>query len=80
MIDLDERRLFSNGHEIRLTPKAFDLLRLLIESRPKALSKQEITLRSQRRIPGRWLCTRSLTSADEHVFRSENEIDLESDC
>ena len=52
VIDLDERRLFSNGHEIRLTPKAFDLLRLLIESRPKALSKQEITLRSQRRIPG----------------------------
>ena len=41
-IDFDERRLFSNGQEIRLTPKAFDLLRLLIESRPKALAKQEI--------------------------------------
>jgi len=42
VIDFDERRLSSSGHEIRLTPKAFDLLRLLIETRPKALSKQEI--------------------------------------
>jgi DNA-binding winged helix-turn-helix (wHTH) protein len=42
LIDFDERRLQSDGQEIRLTPKAFDLLRLLIENRPKALSKQEI--------------------------------------
>lgn len=42
MIDFDERRVFSGRQEIRLTPKAFDLLRLLIESRPKALAKQEI--------------------------------------
>jgi DNA-binding winged helix-turn-helix (wHTH) protein len=41
-IDFEERRLFSGRQEIRLTPKAFDLLKLLIESRPKALSKQEI--------------------------------------
>ena len=42
VIDFDERRLLSAQQEIRLTPKAFDLLRLLIETRPKALSKQEI--------------------------------------
>lgn len=42
VVDFDERRLLSEGQEIRLTPKAFDLLRLLIENRPKALSKQEI--------------------------------------
>jgi DNA-binding winged helix-turn-helix (wHTH) protein len=42
VIDFDQRRLFSGGQELRLTPKAFDLLRLLIESRPKALLKQEI--------------------------------------
>jgi hypothetical protein len=34
--------VFGGAQEIRLTPKAFDLLRLLIEHRPKALSKQEI--------------------------------------
>ena len=42
VIDFDERRVYSSVQEIRLTPKAFDLLRLLIENRPKALSKQEI--------------------------------------
>ena len=42
VIDFDERRLLSGQQEVRLTPKAFDLLRLLIETRPKALSKQEI--------------------------------------
>ena len=42
VIDFDERRLLSAQQEVRLTPKAFDLLRLLIETRPKALSKQEI--------------------------------------
>ena len=42
IIDFDQRRLLSGGQEIHLTPKAFDLLRLLIENRPKALSKQEI--------------------------------------
>lgn len=42
VIDVDERRLFSRGQEVRLTPKAFDLLTLLIENRPKALAKQEI--------------------------------------
>ena len=42
VIDFGERRMLSGDREIHLTPKAFDLLRLLIENRPKALSKQEI--------------------------------------
>ena len=42
VIDFDERRMLSGDRDIHLTPKAFDLLRLLIETRPKALSKQEI--------------------------------------
>lgn len=42
VIDFGERRMLSGGREIHLTPKAFDLLRLLIENQPKALSKQEI--------------------------------------
>jgi DNA-binding winged helix-turn-helix (wHTH) protein len=42
VVDFDQRRLFAEDREIRLTPKAFDLLRLLIESRPRALGKDEI--------------------------------------
>lgn len=36
VMDFDERRLFARTREVRLTPKGFDLLRLLIEHRPKA--------------------------------------------
>lgn len=42
VLDLDQRRLFNGGVEVRLQPKAFELLRVLVEARPKALSKQEI--------------------------------------
>lgn len=42
VLDLDQRRLFTGGAEVRLQPKAFELLRHLVEARPKALSKDEI--------------------------------------
>src|SRR5688572_27841182 len=42
VVDFGERRVFSDEHEVRLTPKAFDLLRLLIEKRPTAVAKQAI--------------------------------------
>ena len=41
-LDLDQRRLLSSGRDLPLTPKAFELLRLLIEQRPRAISKDEI--------------------------------------
>ena len=41
-LDLDQRRLLSSGRDIPLTPKAFELLRLLIEQRPRAISKDDI--------------------------------------
>jgi DNA-binding winged helix-turn-helix (wHTH) protein len=40
--DADARQLVRDGKEIHLSPKAFDLLKLLIEQRPRALSKQEL--------------------------------------
>ena len=42
VIDLDQRRVFNGDTELRLQPKAFDLLRLLIEMRPKAVKKDDI--------------------------------------
>lgn len=41
-LDVDQRRLFNGTTEVRLQPKGFDLLRLLVTTRPKALSKDEI--------------------------------------
>jgi DNA-binding winged helix-turn-helix (wHTH) protein len=40
--DSDTRQLWSSGEEKRLSPKAFDLLALLIERRPRAVSKADI--------------------------------------
>jgi DNA-binding winged helix-turn-helix (wHTH) protein len=42
ILDLDARRLVRGDREMHLSPKAFELLRLLVESRPRALSKAEL--------------------------------------
>jgi DNA-binding winged helix-turn-helix (wHTH) protein len=40
--DSDTRQLWTGKGEVRLSPKAFDLLALLISNRPRAVSKAEI--------------------------------------
>lgn len=42
MLDLGTRQLLRAGAELRLSPKAFELLRLLIENRPRAMSKDDL--------------------------------------
>ena len=41
-VDDDTRQLWVRGEEIRLSPKAFDLLALLVARRPNAVSKADI--------------------------------------
>lgn len=41
-LDLDTRQLLRAREEVRLSPKAFELLRILVEERPKVLSKQDL--------------------------------------
>jgi DNA-binding winged helix-turn-helix (wHTH) protein len=41
-LDTDARRLFRGRREVRLSPKAYELLALLVERRPRALSKAEL--------------------------------------
>ena len=41
-LDAGSRQLLRKGQEVHLVPKAFDLLQLLIERRPDAVSRQEI--------------------------------------
>lgn len=41
-LDSDERRLLRGDAEVHLTPKAFDLLALLIEEAPRAVRKERI--------------------------------------
>ena len=41
-LDTDARQLFEGPRKIHLSPKAFELLKVLVENRPRALSKQEL--------------------------------------
>jgi DNA-binding winged helix-turn-helix (wHTH) protein len=41
-LDLEARRLFRDNQEVRLSPKAFEALRVLVENRPRAMSKTEL--------------------------------------
>lgn len=41
-VDSDTRQLFEDGREVHLSPKAFELLLLLIRERARALSKAEL--------------------------------------
>jgi DNA-binding winged helix-turn-helix (wHTH) protein len=42
ILDAGSRQLLQDGREVRLVPKGFDLLQLLLERRPDAVSKREI--------------------------------------
>ena len=41
-LDHDTRQLLSNGDEVHVSPKAFDLLALLVTNRARAVSKAEL--------------------------------------
>ena len=40
--DADRRQLLRDGVEVHLSPKAFELLKVLVDNRPRALSKNEL--------------------------------------
>jgi DNA-binding winged helix-turn-helix (wHTH) protein len=40
--DAGSRRLLRRGHDVHLSPKAFDLLTVLIDARPRVLTKNEL--------------------------------------
>jgi DNA-binding winged helix-turn-helix (wHTH) protein len=44
-VDVARRRLTRSAHDVHLTPKAFDLLVLLVQEAPRVLSKKEIHTR-----------------------------------
>ena len=42
VLDVGTRQLLRGNQELRLSPKAFELLKLLVEDRPRAISKNEL--------------------------------------
>ena len=42
ILDIGTRQLLRGAEELRLSPKAFELLKLLVEERPRAISKNDL--------------------------------------
>ena len=59
VLDSDTRQLYVRGEAVHLSPKGFQFLELLLESRPKALSKSEI---HERLWPGTFVSDGTLAS------------------
>jgi DNA-binding winged helix-turn-helix (wHTH) protein len=59
VIDSETRELLVGGEPVHLTPKAFDLLAVLIENRPRVMSKKEI---HEKLWPGTFVSDGALTS------------------
>jgi DNA-binding winged helix-turn-helix (wHTH) protein len=59
VVDLERRQLFRHDRDVHLTPKAFDLLALLLGERPRAIAKTEI---HDRLWPGTFVTESNLTT------------------
>ncbi len=59
LLDSETRQLFVRGETVHVQPKAFQFLELLLENRPKAVSKSQI---HERLWPGTFVSDSTLTS------------------
>ena len=58
-LDLDSRQLLRGDDAVHLSPKAFDLLSILVSERPKALSKSDL---QERLWPGTFVVEKNLAN------------------
>ncbi len=72
LLDLDARQLVRSGHEAHLPPKAFELLKLLIENRPRVLQKAELI---ERIWPGVFVSDASLAKVVSQTRRAIGQTD-----
>jgi DNA-binding winged helix-turn-helix (wHTH) protein len=70
--DIEARQLVRGGHDAHLPPKAFELLKLLIENRPRVLSKAELI---ERVWPGVFVSDASLAKVVSRIRRAIGQCD-----
>jgi DNA-binding winged helix-turn-helix (wHTH) protein len=66
-LDLDTRQLTRGTREIRISPKALELLRILVEERPKVLSKEAL---QERLWPGTFVVEANLSNLVAELRRA----------
>jgi DNA-binding winged helix-turn-helix (wHTH) protein len=72
ILDIDARRLVRGGQEAHLPPKAFELLKLLVENRPRVLSKTELI---ERVWPGVFVSDASLAKVVSKIRQAIGQDD-----
>ena len=72
VLDADARRLSRAGRDVHLGPKAFELLKVLIESRPRVLSKCQLL---ERVWPGVFVSDASLAKVVSKIRSAIGECD-----
>jgi DNA-binding winged helix-turn-helix (wHTH) protein len=70
-LDVEARRLFRGSREAHLAPKAFELLKLLVETRPRALSKADLL---ERVWPGVFVSDASLARVVNQVRNGVGDV------
>jgi DNA-binding winged helix-turn-helix (wHTH) protein len=71
-LDIDARQLVRGGYDAHLSPKAFELLKLLIENRPRVLSKTELI---ERVWPGVFVSDASLAKVVSKIRKAVGQVD-----
>ena len=69
-LDTETRQLLKQDEEVHLSPKAFDLLALLVENRPKALSKSDLL---ERLWPGTYVSESNLAGLVAEIRRATDD-------
>jgi DNA-binding winged helix-turn-helix (wHTH) protein len=75
MFDAETRQIWLGGEEVRLSPKAFELLALLIDRRPRAVSKTDIR---EHLWPGTFVSDSSLPSLVSEIREAIADHERES--
>jgi DNA-binding winged helix-turn-helix (wHTH) protein len=75
VLDSDQRRLVGDDGEVHLTPKAFDLLVLLIEESPRVVRKPEL---HERLWPGTFVSDATLVGLVKELRRALGDRDSRS--
>jgi DNA-binding winged helix-turn-helix (wHTH) protein len=71
-LDIDTRQLLRGGRDAHLPPKAFELLKLLVENRPRVLSKSELI---DRVWPGVFVSDASLAKVVSRIRKAIGQVD-----
>jgi DNA-binding winged helix-turn-helix (wHTH) protein len=72
ILDIETRQLVRSGRVVHLPPKAFELFKLLVEQRPRVLSKTELI---ERVWPGVFVSDASLAKVVSRIRRAIGQVD-----